>query len=122
MSTTPRHPRSPCPIAITLDVVGDKWSLLVVRDLSSGKTRFTEILASPEGVTTNILADRLKRLEQQGVIRRALYQDRPPRYAYELTDKGRALLPVLEAMCRWAEDWPPEPSPAPTKGPAKTDA
>jgi DNA-binding HxlR family transcriptional regulator len=105
--------RSDCPISATLEVVGDKWSLLVVRDLTLGKTRFSEFLGSPEGVTTNILADRLKRLESQGIVSRTPYQERPRRFAYTLTDKGRALEPVLESMCQWVEDWPPAPPPRP---------
>ncbi len=108
-----RTPRSLCPIAITLDVVGDKWSLLIVRDLVLGKSRFSEFLASPEGVTTNILADRLKRLEAEGLVSRSLYQERPRRYAYRLTDKGRALVPVLQAICRWASTWRPDAGTAP---------
>jgi DNA-binding HxlR family transcriptional regulator len=108
-----RHIRSACPIATTLDVVGDKWSLLIVRDLVMGKTRFSEFLASPENVTTNILADRLKRLESEGLVDRTLYQERPNRYAYRLTEKGRALVPVLQAICRWANDWRPETYKAP---------
>jgi DNA-binding HxlR family transcriptional regulator len=108
-----RMPRSLCPIALTLDIVGDRWSLLVVRDLMMGKSRFSEFLASPEGVTTNILADRLKRLEAEGLVTRRLYQERPNRYAYRLTDKGRALVPVLQAICQWAQDWRPEASRAP---------
>ena len=107
MTRLPRPPRSPCPISTTLDAVGDKWSLLIVRDLGTGKSRFSEFLASPEGVTTNILADRLKRLEAQGIVERTPYQERPRRFAYALTDKGRALSPVLEAKCHWIEDWPP---------------
>lgn len=101
-------PRSPCPITQTLDVIGDKWSLLVVRDLLLGKSRFSEFLASPEGVTTNILADRLKRLESEGLITRSLYQQRPDRYAYALTEAGRDLKPLIGAICRWAEVWRPE--------------
>ncbi len=93
--------RSGCPIASTLDLVGDAWSLVLVRDMLNGKSRFSEFLASPEGVTTNILADRLKRLEASGLIGKSAYQQRPVRHAYVLTEKGRDLAPVLQAMCRW---------------------
>jgi DNA-binding HxlR family transcriptional regulator len=92
---------------MSLDVIGDKWSLLVVRDLLLGKSRFSEFLNSPEGVTTNILADRLKRLEIEGLIERTLYQERPNRYAYTLTEQGLALKPVVTSICRWAEVWRP---------------
>jgi DNA-binding HxlR family transcriptional regulator len=94
--------RSGCPIAATLDLVGDKWSLVIVRDMLMGKRRYGEFLASPEGITTNILADRLKRMEDLGLVSKAPYQQHPPRYDYDLTRAGVSLLPVLQAMCRWA--------------------
>jgi DNA-binding HxlR family transcriptional regulator len=94
--------RSRCPIAVTLDVLGDRWSLVVVRDMLVGKSRFGEFLASPEGIPTNILAGRLRRLETQGIVARRAYETRPMRYDYTLTAKGRGLLPVLQAMARWA--------------------
>lgn len=93
--------RSPCPIAVTLDLVGDKWSLVIVRDMLMGKRRYGEFLASPEGIPTNILADRLKRLEACGLVSRELYQEHPRRYEYDLTLAGVSLLPVLQAICRW---------------------
>src|SRR5436190_21899138 len=93
--------RSTCAIACTLDLVGDKWSLLVIRDLLHGKSTFKQLLESPEKIPTNLLADRLKRLEDAGVIASALYQERPPRYAYSLTEKGKGLGEVLLAYVRW---------------------
>ena len=97
--------RSICPIAATLDLVGDKWSLIIVRDLIIGKSRYGEFLDSPEGITTNILANRLRRMEQTGLIDKDLYQQHPPRYAYRLTRRGRKLLPILQDMCRWANEF-----------------
>jgi DNA-binding HxlR family transcriptional regulator len=96
-----RARRSRCPVACTLDVLGDRWSLLVVRDIMRGKRRFAEFLASPEGIPTNILADRLKRLLDQGVIRSQKYSERPPRLDYELTAKGEDLRPIMRAMVEW---------------------
>lgn len=96
------HRRSPCPVTSTLDILGDKWTLLVVRDLALGLKTFGEIQDSPEGIPTNILADRLKRLEREGVIEKTPYQERPPRYHYHLTEKGEALRPLLKEMARWA--------------------
>lgn len=94
--------RSACPIAGTLDVVGDKWSLLVVRDmLLHGKRTYGELAASEEGIPTNILAERLERLEAAGIIAASKYQDRPPRYAYALTEKGKSLGKVLLALVEW---------------------
>ena len=96
--------RSRCPVACTLDLLGDKWTLLVVRDLLLGRHTFKALQASPERIPSNILADRLKRLEREGILRKQLYQERPPRYAYHLTGKGRSLEPVLHAMLTWGSD------------------
>jgi DNA-binding HxlR family transcriptional regulator len=93
--------RSPCPVACSLDLLGDKWSLLVVRDLLLGKTMYSEFQKSSEGIPTNILAERLKRLLAAGIIEKSRYQERPVRYAYQLTAKGRDLQPVLLAMIDW---------------------
>ena len=93
--------RSICPVANTLDIVGDKWSLLIVRDLFAGKRTYREFQESPEGIPTNILAERLKRLELHGIIEKKPYQERPVRYAYELTKKGKALGPVLKETIKW---------------------
>ncbi|MEC3915102.1 winged helix-turn-helix transcriptional regulator [Nocardia sp. CDC160] len=93
--------RSPCPVAATLDVLGDRWTMLVIRDMFAGKRRYTEFLASPERITTNILADRLRRLERVGIVYTATYQDNPPRREYLLTDSGKQLRPVLAALARW---------------------
>jgi DNA-binding HxlR family transcriptional regulator len=95
--------RSTCAIANTLDLVGDKWSLLVIRDMLHGKRTFGELLDSPEGIPTNILADRLKRLQDAGIIESAVYQERPVRYAYTLTSKGMALGDVLLELVRWGK-------------------
>ena len=93
--------RSICPIASTLDVIGDKWSLLVIRDLIVGKKTYGEFQNSPEGIPTNILAERLKRLEYHGIIEKHPYQERPVRYAYTLTKKGQALGPMLKDIIKW---------------------
>lgn len=95
--------RSVCPVANTLDLVGDKWSLLVIRDMLHGKRTFGELLESPEKIPTNILADRLKRLEDAGIVESSAYQERPVRYAYALSEKGAALGDVLLALVRWGK-------------------
>jgi DNA-binding HxlR family transcriptional regulator len=99
--------RSGCPIATTLDLVGDRWSLVIVRDMVVGKTKFGEFLASPERVPTNILTARLQRMERTGLVAKQAYQSNPARYAYRLSEKGMALLPVLQDMCRWANAYVP---------------
>src|SRR5579863_4301925 len=95
--------RSRCAVACTLDLVGDKWSLLVVRDLLGGSATYGKLQHSFEGIPTNILADRLKKLEESGIIAKSAYQERPVRYSYELTEKGRALGDVLLALVRWGK-------------------
>lgn len=97
----PEGCRSPCPIANVLDIVGDKWTLIVVRDLMMGKHRYGEFQASPESIPTNILAERLKRLEAAGLVKKEFYQDNPPRAEYFLTRKGADLGPILQAMAQW---------------------
>ena len=93
--------RSKCPVSCVLDLLGDKWTLLLVRDLLLGKATFTEFQQSPEGIPTNILAERLKRLLAAGIIEKLPYQKRPVRYRYQLTRKGSDLYPVLSAMIDW---------------------
>ena len=93
--------RSKCPVSCTLDLLGDKWTLLLVRDLLLGKGTYTEFQQSPEGIPTNILAERLKRLQAAGIIEKLPYQDRPVRYRYKLTSKGRDLYPLISAMIDW---------------------
>jgi DNA-binding HxlR family transcriptional regulator len=82
-------------------VVGDRWSLLVIRDLLFGKTRYGDFLESPEKIPTNILAERLKRLEREGLLRRVPYSEHPPRVEYVLTDEGRSLARAIDALAEW---------------------
>jgi DNA-binding HxlR family transcriptional regulator len=95
------EPRSSCPIAGALDVIGDRWTLLVVRDLFAGKQRYGEFCSSDEGIPTNILAERLSRLEAAGIVTRVPYQESPPRLHYELTPRGRELRSILVAVGEW---------------------
>ncbi|MCB1916177.1 MAG: helix-turn-helix transcriptional regulator [Rhodocyclaceae bacterium] len=97
--------RSDCPIAAALDVFGDRWTLLLVRDIGLfGKHRNKDFQDGAEGIPSNILADRLRRLVATGLVVRRRYQAHPPRYEYHLTEAGAALLPILEAMALWAKD------------------
>lgn len=93
-----------CSVARTLDVVGDKWTLLVLRDAFYGVRRF-EDFAGDLGIARNVLTDRLARLVDAGVLRRERYQDHPPRHEYRLTAKGRDLLPVVLTMMHWGDTW-----------------
>ena len=107
MTSAKPFARSACAIANSLEIVGDKWTLLVARDLLHGKRTYGELVNSPEHIPTNILADRLKRLEAAGIIVGTAYQQRPTRYAYTLTAKGRALGDVLVAFVRWGKQYIP---------------
>ena len=99
--------RSGCPIATALDMMGDKWTLVIVRDLLNGEKRFGDFLESPERITTSVLAARLKQMEAFGVVARFPYQSRPTRFEYSLTDKGLELHGILQEICRWAnKHWP----------------
>ncbi|CAG7856238.1 hypothetical protein MCAMS1_00648 [biofilm metagenome] len=105
--------RSECPLATALDVVGDKWSLLLIRDMCMGKKRYGDFSASPERIPTNILANRLRRLEATGLINKMPYQKNPLRYDYSLTEKGANLLPVLQQLAIWSAKFVPGCVPPP---------
>ena len=98
--------RSRCSISRTLELTGDKWTLLIVRDLLwHGKHTFKALQSSSERIPTNILSERLRRLSSWGLLDRKPYQDRPVRYAYELTEAGRALEPVLLQIMQWGHKY-----------------
>lgn len=103
----PSSRRSPCPVSCALDLLGDRWTLLVIRDLILGRNRFKDFISSPEGIPTNILSERLERLLTAGIIRQVPAADGGKRMAYELTDKGLALRPVLKSLRDWGLDWEP---------------
>src|SRR2546423_996706 len=87
-----------CPIARTLDVVGDRWTLLIIRDLLRGTHKYQDLLESLQGISTNLLAERLARLVDEGLVIRTLYSDRPPRAEYHLTEQGEHLASVVNAL------------------------
>src|SRR5580693_8871517 len=93
-----------CPVARAEDVGGDRWTVLVLRELFIGTRRFAEIQAQTEA-TPPMLAGRLKKLEADGLVERRPYQQRPLRYEYYLTEKGRAFHPVIMALRAWGEYW-----------------
>ena len=97
----PKRYNQPCPVAKTLEVIGDRWTLLVVRDLLSGARRFQDFLATLPGIAPNILSTRLKLMEEHGLIARRFYSDHPPRAEYALTDRGRELSTVVGALAAW---------------------
>lgn len=108
-SKTPPAPprRSPCPVACALDLFGDRWTLLVIRDLMLGRSRFKDFTSSPEGIPTNILSDRLERLLKGGLVSHVPADDGTRRLAYTLTQKGAALRPILKSIRDWGLRWEP---------------
>ncbi len=91
-----------CPVARTLDIIGDRWTILILRDLLlEGPRRFQDFEASLTGISPNTLSARLKTLEQNDIVVRRFYEEHPPRADYVLTDKGRALGPVLKSLLEW---------------------
>jgi DNA-binding HxlR family transcriptional regulator len=97
--------RSPCPVACSLDLFGDRWTLVVIRDLALGKTRFKEFVSSPENIPTNVLSDRLARLLRHKIVTRVQSAEGSKHLAYRLTKKGEALRPLLSAMKDWGLRW-----------------
>ena len=90
-----------CPVAKTLEVIGDRWTLLLVRDLLDGPKRFLDFARRQKGIAPNILSDRLKLMEEHALVTRHFYSDHPPRARYELTDRGRELGLVIGALASW---------------------
>ncbi len=104
--TPKRHPYHQwAPDARALDLVGDKWTLLIVRDLAGGPRRFVELQRVLPGISTEQLRSRLNRMVADGLLTRQRYREVPPRVDYELTQRSRELLPVLGALARWGYDW-----------------
>ena len=107
---------SRCPVCRTADVVCGKWTLLVIRDLAEGCSRFCELERSLEGISPRTLSLRLRALEEEGIVARNTFPEVPPRVEYALTEKGQALVPLIEDMRRYGSRWlleeEPEPVPA----------
>ena len=94
-----------CPVCATADIVCGKWTILIIRDLARGRTRFCELERSLQGISPRTLSLRLRALEEEGVVERRTYPEVPPRVEYALTTKGRALLPLIEDMRRYGREW-----------------
>ena len=94
-----------CPVCRTAEVVCGKWTLLLVRDLADGCSRFCELERSLQGISPRTLSLRLRALEEEGIVERHTFGEVPPRVEYALTEKGRALLPIVEGMRAYGEEW-----------------
>ena len=95
--------RSDCPVSYALDFFGDKWTFLIIRDLVEGKKFYKDFLNSKEGIATNILSDRLKKLESNGLVVSQVYEKLKTKKEYSLTEKGKDLIPVLIEMILWSD-------------------
>ena len=97
-----------CPVCRTAEVISGKWTLLIIRDLADSSLRFCEIERSLTGISPRTLSLRLRALEEQGIVERRTYPEVPPRVEYALTDKGKALVPLIEDMRTYGSRWLPE--------------
>jgi DNA-binding HxlR family transcriptional regulator len=96
---------SPCPVGCCAEIISGKWTLLVIRDLTEGSCRFCELERSLDGISPRTLSLRLRALEEHGIVERRTYPEVPPRVEYALTDKGRALVPLIEDMRNYGRRW-----------------
>ena len=97
-----------CPVCRTAEVIGGKWTLLIIRDLADSSLRFCELERSLNGISPRTLSLRLRALEEEGIVERRTYPEVPPRVEYALTDKGRALVPLIEDMRTYGSRWLPQ--------------
>jgi DNA-binding HxlR family transcriptional regulator len=101
----PVHEKTSCAVAACAEIVGTKWTALLVHDLSEGARRFSELRLSCPGISPRTLSERLRALEHQELVVRSSYAESPPRVEYALTEKGRGLLPIIDAMRRFGREW-----------------
>ena len=101
----PVHESTTCAVAACSEIIGAKWTALLVHDLSEGPRRFSELERSCSGISPRTLAERLRALEQEGIVARQSYPESPPRVEYSLTEKGEALLPIIGAMRAFGHAW-----------------
>lgn len=94
-----------CPIEITMGLIGEKWKVLIIRDLLTGKKRFGELKKSVTGITQKVLTNNLRQMEASGLVKRKVYAEVPPRVEYSLTETGLSLKPVLDSMVEWGNDY-----------------
>jgi DNA-binding HxlR family transcriptional regulator len=96
---------NPCPVGCCAEIISGKWTLLVIRDLAEGRARFCELERSLQGISPRTLSLRLRALEEEGVLERTTFPEVPPRVEYALTDKGRALVPIIDSMREYGTEW-----------------
>lgn len=111
-----------CPVETTLTLIGDKWKVLILRDLMPGTKRFGELRKSVGDVSQKVLAAQLRDMEKSGLVHREVYAEVPPRVEYTLTELGYSLKPILDAMWTWGEAYKSSRGAAPAQPPAETEA
>lgn len=94
-----------CPVETTLQLIGDKWKVLIIRDLLTGTKRFNELMRSVSGITQKVLTSHLRAMEAAGLVNRKVYPEVPPKVEYSLTDTGRSLKPILDSMVDWGIEY-----------------
>jgi DNA-binding HxlR family transcriptional regulator len=104
-----------CPVCDTAEIISGKWTLLIIRDLADGRSRFCELERSLEGISPRTLSLRLRALEAEGIVARRTYPEVPPRVEYRLTEKGAALVPLIEQMRRYGREWLQDGHPQPAE-------
>jgi DNA-binding HxlR family transcriptional regulator len=95
----------PCPVTACAEILSGKWTILLIRDLADGRTRFSELERSLEGISPRTLSLRLRALEEHGIVERKTFPEVPPRVEYSLTEKGRALVPIIDDMRTYGREW-----------------
>ena len=101
----PNEKITDCPVATTINLIGSKWKLLIIRDLTGGKKRFGELRKSLTGISQRVLTQSLRELESDGLIDRAVYAEVPPRVEYTLSDLGKTLKPIIDSMYEWGTNY-----------------
>lgn len=94
-----------CPVEMTLQLIGDKWKVLIIRDLLTGTKRFNELMRSVSGITQKVLTSHLRAMESAGLVTRTVYPEVPPKVEYNLTETGLSLKPILDSMIIWGNDY-----------------
>ena len=106
MAASSAHKELPaCPVETTLTLIGDKWKVLIIRDLLTGTKRFGELKKSVTGITQKVLTNNIRQMEASGLIKRNVYAEVPPRVEYSLTETGWSLKPILDSMVKWGNEY-----------------
>ncbi len=101
----PKQELPECPVATTVELIGNKWKLLIIRNLLDGEQRFTQLKNGIPGISQKVLTDNLRIMEEEGIISREVFAQVPPKVIYSLTEIGKSLLPIIDAMAEWGDNY-----------------